>query len=103
MQKLFIWGAIGFGLLIVIILGFALFSRGKKTATNTSNSKTQTTLTLWSPIDEEADYQEVIKRFEENNPTIKIKFVKKPLADYETESLNAISDGKGPDIWLIPN
>lgn len=79
----------------------------KKTATvsnpRPTSTKEKITLTMWSPIDDETALKEAVNSYQSVNPNVTINYVKKDLADYETQSLNALAQGNGPDIWVIPN
>jgi len=44
---------------------------------------------------------ELIKRFEAANPTIKVKQTTFPFADYETKLIAAIPAGQGPDVMQL--
>src|SRR3990167_2371050 len=69
----------------------------------TTQVQTQNELTIWSPLDAEETFLPLIKDFASDNPSIRINYVLKDLADYESESLNALASLEGPDIWAIKN
>ncbi len=69
----------------------------------TTQVQTQNELTIWSPLDAEETFLPLIKDFASDNPSIRINYVLKDLADYEGESLNALASLEGPDIWAIKN
>lgn len=93
------WIIIGIGVtLIVVFLIIILATRGSN-----NSSQTNTNLVIWDSYDTEENFSQAISKFNENNPTINVQFVKKNPATYETDSINAIASGQGPDIWIIPS
>lgn len=51
----------------------------------------------------EAVFQEVLSDFGNTNKNIAVRYVRKDLATYETEVVNALASGAGPDLWMIPH
>ena len=98
MKRGLIFALIGvFVLAIVVVLITAL--SGSKDA-----SKTDNTLTIWSPFDEGDVYKQISEQYLADNPTIKLSFKYVPATDakeYEAKVVDAIASGTGPDIWLI--
>lgn len=95
------------GVIMALVIAFAVTSSNKSSTSVDKTGKTatkgQTTIEYWRPIDEPEVFREIINRFESQNPSVKIKYVKKDPASYQRDSLTAISNQKGPDIWAIPN
>ena len=90
---------IGAGVLLIIVLGIVMFTSGKKAAKVTPTAK----LVIWDSFDSEENFRQAITYFEGKNSKIKVEYVKKNPATYETDSINAIADGNGPDIWVVPS
>lgn len=85
-----------FLLMLVVVVILLVRSRG-----NTSSS---TTLTIWSPFDEQKTYDQISQDFLSKTPnvTINFKYISaKDSQDYEAKVVNAIANGQGPDIWLV--
>jgi ABC-type glycerol-3-phosphate transport system substrate-binding protein len=97
MDKRFI--IIGVGVLLIIVLGIILLTSGKTTKKTSSN----TDLVIWDSFDNKDSFDEMIQSFENQNPKIKVQYVKKNPATYENDSVNAIANGNGPDIWIVPS
>ena len=65
-------------------------------------STTTPTLTVWHLFDDPDSMTEIIQGFEQTN-NVKVNLVTKDLANYENESLQSITTGQGPDVWMIRN
>ncbi|MBX4188206.1 MAG: extracellular solute-binding protein, partial [Candidatus Doudnabacteria bacterium] len=70
---------------------------------NNRNSEEQVELTWWKTFQDREDVGPLIEAYQKSRPNVTIKYVKKNIADYESELLNAIASGKGPDIFTIHN
>ena len=104
MQKLLLWGGIGFGAIVIIIFIVALSTRDSSKTTKTGGKNDKKVVTFWSPIDEPEIFKDIIARYQQANPNVKIKYVyKSPITTYDSESTDALSAGQGPDIWAIHN
>ncbi|MDO8649934.1 MAG: extracellular solute-binding protein [Candidatus Berkelbacteria bacterium] len=97
MKRGLIFALIGvFVLAIAVVLITALSGKNA--------SKTDNTLTIWSPFDEGDVYKQISEQFLLDNPTVKLSFKYVQAADakdYEAKVVDAIASGTGPDIWLI--
>ncbi len=109
------------GVVLVALLGFALWSVFKPKATTSSTTKSttgastntsttgtttgtgtsgQTTiLTYWGLWEDSQILKEVIADFESKNPSIKIDYRKQSHRDYRERLQQAIASGSGPDIF----
>lgn len=63
----------------------------------------EVTLTMWHLFDDEEVFKPIIADYQKEHPNVKIDFVEKDYSEYEDDSLNALAEGSGPDIWLIRN
>jgi hypothetical protein len=86
-------GVIGVLVIILLILGF---SGGKKKEANNNQAATNS-LIVWDSFDDEYTFKKIFEEFEKNNK-ISVEFVKKDPSKYETESIDALAAGNGPDI-----
>lgn len=61
-------------------------------------------LEVWGVFDDQDDYSEIFKKYQEVNPQIEqISFRKLPPDTYEEDLVEALAAGKGPDIFFIQN
>jgi multiple sugar transport system substrate-binding protein len=59
----------------------------------------QTTLTYWGLWEPSEVLSDVLKKFEGENPGIKVEYVKQSPSDYRERLQTAIASGKGPDLF----
>jgi len=60
-------------------------------------------LEVWGVYDELSVFADLIRAYEKQNKCVSVKYVKKDFNNYEEELINAFSNDKEPDIWLIHN
>src|SRR5260221_4390916 len=83
-------------LLVVIVLVGKLFMSG-------AGRPKQITLTWWS-LEEDADAAiPLVDEYIQKNPNVKINFISQSQQDYRERLVNAIAQGKGPDIYEFHN
>ena len=98
MKRGLIFALIGVFVLAVVVVLITALSGSK------SSSKTDNTLTVWSPFDEGDVYKQISEQYLSENPTIKLsyRYVQATDAkDYEAKVVDAVASGTGPDIWLV--
>jgi ABC-type glycerol-3-phosphate transport system substrate-binding protein len=118
-KKYLIIGGAALGLIIIIVAGILIF--GKKTpatptgvdcakdptnakcATPVINDGKEVNLTMWGVFDDGSIFQPLITAFNKKYPNIKITYVKKSYADYESTMVDAIASDSGPDIFNVSN
>lgn len=100
-KKLIILGAAIVVFIIVLIL-FLVLGRTDKTPKPTSSSEANK-LVIWDSFDQEEDFAPILNNFKNQNQNFDVEFVKKDPATFETDSINAIAAGNGPDVWIIPS
>lgn len=60
------------------------------------------TLEIWSPFDPPEVWSALAEKYRaEKEPAAAINYVKKDAATYETELVNALASGKGPDVFFL--
>ena len=101
-QKIFLYGGIGFLILVIIVVIVSLSGNKKPKTTDTKQAE-KITLNWWHPLDDPLVLKPIIAEFEKENPHIKINLIQPSLNNYELEATNALSAGTGPDIWSLPN
>ena len=85
----------------IILLQVLVFLRilpGRKAPTLPSAA-----LTFWSIDDDPEMWREIIENFQTKFPTISVvhKYINRN--DYENTLVNQIAEGKGPDVFMLPN
>lgn len=60
-------------------------------------------LEFWSVFDDSDIFKPLIEEFRKSNRQIKINYYKKSSTTYESELINALAAGRGPDIFAINN
>ncbi|MEK7548346.1 MAG: hypothetical protein AAB499_00400, partial [Patescibacteria group bacterium] len=97
MKRAVIILAAGF-ILILVVVGLLVSGGGDQPSTK------EQTISIWSPFEEGAAYDQLVAPLIADSPELKFnfKFIKADSAkDYEAKVVNAIAGGFGPDIWLI--
>lgn len=90
-------GILGGIILLVLVVPFLIFGGGggKKTAP-------QITLQFWNLYDDKDLYAGLIEEFQSIQPGVTIQYKKySDINEYESDFVNALAEGKGPDIVAI--
>lgn len=90
-KKPVIVGIAIFGVLLVIAMVFSFLGG------NTELVAAE--LTVWGTVEEE-QFAESISAYEQLLPNARIEYTEKEAATFETELLNALAAGTGPDLWI---
>ncbi|PIR96867.1 MAG: hypothetical protein COT91_04360 [Candidatus Doudnabacteria bacterium CG10_big_fil_rev_8_21_14_0_10_41_10] len=61
------------------------------------------TLVFWKLFDDSENFREIVQNYTKINPNVKVTIVKKDVATYEQDLLEAFASGAGPDIFSIHN
>jgi multiple sugar transport system substrate-binding protein len=61
------------------------------------------TLTVWKLFGDTSQLQPILQAYREANPKVQIEVVNKDIVSYESDLLNALAAGTGPDIFSINN
>lgn len=70
------------------------------------NNKTATadvTIKIWKPFVDSDKMGAIIQAYKKTHPKVKIEYTKKNIENYESDLLNALAAGSGPDIFSIGN
>ena len=92
-------------LALSIIFGF-LFWRFGPNLGETGDNETQqgpTSLLVWGMWEEENLMRPAIEQYQRQNPNITVIYERKSSINYRTRAQTQISEGQGPDIFLIHN
>lgn len=65
------------------------------------NSANSADLLFWSTYPKSV-FEEILNEYGRQNSGVNITYVEKAEKSYESELLNALATGRGPDIWTIP-
>ncbi len=86
------------GVIVAIIISIVFFGlRKPKPREKVVN------LTMWGIFDSSNTWRQLISKFEDQNPNIKINYLKKDFNTYEDDLIDSMAAGDGPDIFIIPN
>jgi ABC-type glycerol-3-phosphate transport system substrate-binding protein len=86
--------------IVLVLFGgaFVLFGLTEK-----DPKKGAAELEFWNVFDDSDVFKDLIKKFNEEYPKVKITYKKKTFVDYETELVDALAAGRGPDIFAVQN
>jgi ABC-type glycerol-3-phosphate transport system substrate-binding protein len=120
-KKYLIFGGAAIALIIIVVAGILIFGRNKTTTNptptpvdctkdptnsacnNVPQPNQQANITMWGVFDDGSIYQPLIAEFNKQYPNIKVTYVKKSYADYESTLVDAIASNEGPDIFNVSN
>lgn len=87
---------------IVFMIAIATMFSGCSTKKTTTETQAQV-FTVWSFEDEDV-WKPIVKEMQRELKGYEIRYIKKALSEsYESDTLNSILSGQGPDIWAMPN
>lgn len=86
---------------LLFVVSFSLI--GATCQSKKTQDQQEITITIWHLFDSEEVFKPIIASYQNIHPNVKINFVKKDPNEYEEDSLDALAQGEGPDIWLIRN
>lgn len=84
------------GVVLIIIISIAAFLFGRPDASSSISGN----LEVWG-FEDPLVWKEVINAFEGQYKKVKVSYTQKIEENYETELLNALAAGRGPDIFPI--
>lgn len=84
------------------VLAVALLAAGCGSGTG-GQSNAPVTLTIWKPFASSDDLQPLISAYQQQHPNVHIVYTKKDYTNYESDLLNGLAAGSGPDIFSINN
>ncbi len=95
-SQLILFGSLAFIVVIAVLMILGIIPGLKKDINTTTAS-----LIIWNYADSPTVWNQIIGVYNAANPNIKITYVQKDPARFETDLLNALASGTGPDIWSI--
>lgn len=90
------------GLVGLVLLGLLFFLVRRFLLPGTRTPE-QITLTYWGLWEDSPVIEGAIRQFEEENPGVKISYVKQAKEDYRERLVNSLARGAGPDIFRFHN
>ncbi len=96
LEKKTLWIGIGFATLLIVAL---LIATG---AINLTKKAAKVELTVWG-FDTPAVWEKITSKYHRDNPTVTVTYRALPSTTYETDLLNGLATGKGPDVFMIMN
>lgn len=82
------------------IFGVLVFSGMIPLGSDNSTDGSQGTVVLWGTAKSQI-ISPLISEFNTDNPTFILKYVEKPADTFDTDLLEALASGKGPDLFFI--
>ncbi len=101
-KVLIIAGAVLGAIIIILVVVAVLAGGGKDTEDKAQYPSGDVTLTWWHFDNEEA-LEPIIEAYQKEHKNVTIEYVKKDPKEYETELINALAGGSGPDLFMIRN
>lgn len=65
--------------------------------------KAKVTIKIWKPFVDTDKMNVIIQAYKKAHPNVTIEYTKKNIENYESDLLNALAAGNGPDIFSINN
>lgn len=87
---------------IITIIGIALLSAGCGGGGPAPDSG-PITLKIWKTFEDSENLQALFDAYQQKHPNVQIEYTKKNIETYESDLLNALASGEGPDIFSINN
>lgn len=84
------------GALIILIGGVLFFGRQ-------AAEPEPATISFWSIKDDAAVWEPIINQFQEKNPHITVNYARLEETTYEEVLVNRLAEGRGPDVFVLPN
>ncbi len=98
------WYWIGGGVAFLAVIGFAfVLFRSATTSPSSGSSSVKADLAVWGTFEDSENMGPFIAAFKQKNPNVTITYTQKNIETYETDLLNALAAGNGPDIFAIHN
>lgn len=93
--KIIIFGLIG--LVVIVAIAVVIINPFK------AGTPAPVTLEFWSVFDDSEIIQPLIMEYQTLYPNVTINYYKKNIATYESDLVDALAAGRGPDIFSIHN
>jgi multiple sugar transport system substrate-binding protein len=87
--------------LIIILVIVAVATGGNDTRTPPPAPPGPVEITIWNLFEDSANVQPILQDYQQLHPETRITYQVKRVEDYEQELLDALAEGRGPDIFVI--
>ncbi len=94
---------IGGGAAFLILLVIILAASSKKAPKAPSFPTGPITLNWWKPFDDSETVQPLIQAYTKLHPNVTINYTKKNIDNYQSDLINSLASGNGPDVFSINN
>lgn len=101
-RRLIIIIIVALGVLAAIVGGVLAFGNRKQGAAPPPKDE-NITLTYWRPFEDSAVFDPIIEQYKREHPKVNIEYKKLPVKEYETQLLDALASGRGPDMFSVGN
>jgi multiple sugar transport system substrate-binding protein len=68
-----------------------------------TGSSEQVVLKFWKPFEDSENIRALTDEYESKHPNVRIEYTKKNIEDYESDLVDALASGEGPDVFSINN
>ncbi|HEY8108919.1 MAG TPA: extracellular solute-binding protein [Patescibacteria group bacterium] len=103
MNRRLIFIVVGVGLLVLLVAWIALAAFGGKKQQAAPKDTGPTVLRYWRVFDDTDKYQQQIDDYQAAHPNVQIEYRKLTFQEYERALIDALADGRGPDIFAVHN
>lgn len=86
-------------MIAVVMFAVTLFNGTSNSTVSTKPFK----LVVWGTFEDSENMAAFISAFKAKNPSAQVEYTQKNVTDYESDLLNALASGTGPDIFAIHN
>lgn len=90
--------AAGIAGVLLLILVVAILGYGRR-----ESAPEAAVLEMWGVVDDAEDWREVLALFKKDYPHITVTYKRFPTDTYEEMLVNRLAEGKGPDLFLMPD
>lgn len=98
-KTIYIFAGIAGLILLVVLVAVFSFSGGGGGGVQSG----PVTLSVWMPFEESQNLQPLFDAYSQKRPNVRIVYTKKNIDTYETDLINALAAGNGPDVFAINN
>ena len=90
---------------LIVSLAFVLVGQGctRAPSTDTVRASQSVTMSVWGVVDDFDVYRPAFDAYRADHPNVSFNYRRFRLEEYEQELLNALSEDRGPDIFLVHN
>lgn len=83
------------------VISISLLSAG--CGGGSSAPQKQVVLNFWKPFEDSENIQPLIEAYQKKHSNVRIVYTKKNIENYQTDLINALASGSGPDVFSINN